>query len=170
MADVTVAESNIHGLGAFALRDFAAGETVLLIDDSRVVDAQHPLRPEEGELSHHCDYLAHGRIVLMSVPERHINSSCDPNTFVRTAAGSRQVVARRAITAGAEITYDYIINCHGGEVWQCCCGSVQCRGRIVSSFFELPLERQVQYLSLLDEWFIREHWEQVSELRRRADI
>ncbi len=44
MADLYVAESGIHGAGVFAAREFAAGETVLVLDDSRVVDEGHPLR------------------------------------------------------------------------------------------------------------------------------
>ena len=37
MADVTVKASEIHGTGVFAARDFAEGEIILEIDDSRVV-------------------------------------------------------------------------------------------------------------------------------------
>jgi SET domain-containing protein len=146
MADVIVAPSDIHGLGVFARRDFQAGETVLLIDDSRSVDAEHPLRPEAGELEVHCDYLAQGRVVLMREPERRINSSCDPNTFVKTIGGVRHVLARRPIPAGAEITYDYIINSHGADISDCRCGSARCRGKIVSSYFDLPTSLQAEYL------------------------
>jgi SET domain-containing protein len=170
MSDMVVAESKIHGIGVFAARDFAPGETVLTLDDSRTVDEEHPLHPESGEYPYHCDYLAGGRVVLMPSPERHINSSCDPNTFVRTEDSVRRVVARRAIPAGAEITYDYLINCHGGEVWECRCGSLRCRRVMVSSFFELPEGLQVEYLPLLDKWFVAEHEPAVEELRRRAGV
>jgi SET domain-containing protein len=165
MTDVMVAESKIHGLGIFTTRDFTAGEIILPIDDSRVVDDAHPLRTDSGEQSYHCDYLAGGKIVLMSSPERHINSCCDPNTYVKTINGIRHVTARRAISSGEEITYDYIIDCHGGVVWQCSCGRSRCRGTIVSSFFELPVELQLEYLPLLNEWFIDEHRERVEALR-----
>lgn len=168
MADVIVAESGIHGLGVFATRDFAEGEIVLPIDDSRVVDDEHPLRPELGEYSYHCDYLAGGRTVLMRSPERHINSCCDPNAYVKTIDGVRYVVARRPIRSGEEITCDYIIDCHGGLVWRCGCGSPRCRGTIVSSFFELPVALQLEYLPLLNEWFVEEHRGKVEALRRRA--
>ena len=168
MTDVIVTESTIHGLGVFATRNFAQGEIILPIDDSRVVDDEHPLRPELGEHSYHCDYLAGGKTVLMRSPERHINSCCDPNTFVKTIDGIRYVVARRSIQAGEEITYDYIIDCHGGIVWQCSCGSTRCRGTIVSSFFELPVELQLEYLPLLNEWFIDEHRSKVDALRKLA--
>jgi hypothetical protein len=46
VADVIVAESEIHGRGGFAALDFAAGETVLIIDDSRVKCAIYIWRRE----------------------------------------------------------------------------------------------------------------------------
>jgi len=91
---VRVGPSGIHGLGVFTTRGIDAGATVLVIDDSRIVDAAHPLRAELGEHPYHCDYLAEGRVVLMASPERHINSSCDPNTFVARRRPSRRRTAR----------------------------------------------------------------------------
>ena len=166
---VFVKASKIHGIGVFAGLDIAAGDVVLVIDDSRLVDDDHPLKPELGEYEHHCDYLAGGLVVLMKSPERHINSSCDPNTYVKTIDGRRHVLALRKIEAGEEITYDYMINCHGGDVWQCNCGSRRCRGEIVSSYFELPLDLQIAYLPLLDDWFVEEHVVKVDLLRKMVD-
>ena len=168
MTDVHVVESKIHGLGVFAARDFAEGETVIVMDDSRVVDDAHPLRPALGEFDYHCDYLEGGRVILQGYPERHINSSCDPNAYAKRSGGVSHMIARRAIRAGEEITGDYIIDCDGGLVWQCDCGSTRCRGEIVSSFFELPLELQLEYLPLLNEWFVAEHRAKVEALRKRA--
>jgi hypothetical protein len=168
MADVIVRDSPIHGTGVFATRDFAAGEIILPIDDSRVVDDEHPLRPDCGEHQDHCDYLAGDLVVLMRAPEVFINSSCDPNTSVKTIDGTRFVIARRSLRAGEELTYDYIINFHGGIVWDCACGSPRCRGFVAASFFDLPLAVQLDYLPLLDEWFIAEHRSKVKALRRRA--
>jgi hypothetical protein len=165
MSDVVVRNSPVEGLGVFAARDFQPGEVVLPIDDSRIVDPDHPLDPERGEFARHCDYLAAGLVVLMQLPERHINSSCDPNTYVKTRDDRRTVIARRSIKAGGEITYDYIINCHGGDVWECHCGSPRCRKIMVSSFFELPLALQREYLPLLDDWFVQEHQEKVEALK-----
>jgi hypothetical protein len=167
MPDVYVAESKIHGLGVFAARAFEEGETVLLMDDSRVVDEGHLLRPEAGEYAHHCDYLAGGKVILQGWPERHINSSCDPNAYARRAGGESLVIARRAIAAGEEITTDYIIDCDGGIVWRCRCGSARCRVIIVSSFFELPAPLQAEYLPLLNEWFVAEHRGRVAALREK---
>lgn len=167
-ADVFISESKINGFGVFAARDFEAGEIILVIDDSRIVDEEHPLRPESGEYECHCDYLAGGKVVYLPSPERYINSSCDPNVFVKTINEVRHLVALKAIKTNEELTYDYIIDCHGGIVWQCNCGSENCRQTIVSSFFELPIEKQIEYLPLLNPWFIEEHQEKVEKLQKYA--
>lgn len=164
MSPPLVRGSPIHGLGVFAQRDYAAGELILWIDDSRIVDDDHPLGP--GESAEHRDYLAGGTVVLMQVPERHINSSCDPSSCVQTVRDKRCVVARRAIGSGDEITCDYIIDCHGGEIWQCRCGSPRCRGTIVASFFDLPPEWQREYLPLLNPWFVKEHDARIQQLKQ----
>ncbi|MEW5975466.1 MAG: SET domain-containing protein-lysine N-methyltransferase [Acidobacteriota bacterium] len=165
--DVRIQLSSIQGLGVFAAKEFEVGQTVLLVDDSRVVDADHPLNPERGEHPHHCDYLAGGRVVLMRPPERYINSSCDPNTFVKSRQGIRHLIALRPIAVGEEITCEYVLNCHGGEEWECRCQSPHCRGRIPSSFFDLPREKQIKLLPLLDDWFVEEHREKIEALQRK---
>jgi len=169
MTDVIVKKSDIHGLGVFASRGFEPGETILVIDDTRVVDTKNPLRSELGEFDYHCDYLANGKVVLMQDPERHINSSCSPNVYVKTIAGARHILALNAIEQGEELIYDYIINCHGGAVWECNCGSTDCRRIIISSYFERPLKLQIEYFPLLDVWFIEEHKDKVEILRSLAD-
>jgi hypothetical protein len=163
-ADVDVRPSPIAELGVFATRAFERGETVLVIDDSRIVDDEHPLRSECGEYDRHQDYLARGRVVLMAVPERYINSSCDPNTYVVTRRDVRHVVALRSIALGEEITYDYLLNCDGGAEWQCRCGAAGCRGNIPASFFDLPPTEQHRLRPLLDEWFVEEHADRVASL------
>ena len=162
MADVDVRPSPIAESGVFAARAFERGETVLVIDDSRIVDDAHPLRPERGEFDRHQDYVARGRVVLMAEPERYINSSCDPNTYVVTRGDTRHVVALRSVARGEEITYDYLLNCDGGAEWQCRCGAARCRGAIPASFFDLPLEEQRRLRPLLDEWFVAEHANRLS--------
>jgi SET domain-containing protein len=160
---VVVAASSINGLGVFAQRPFASGEVILCIDDSRLVDDEHPISPED---QCYCDYLEEGRTVLMQSPERHINHSCDPNTFVRTEDGIRLVVALRRIAAGDENTYDYCINGYGDTLWECHCKASRCRRTIHSDFFHLPLELQREYLPLLDEWFRKERTEDIERLQK----
>lgn len=146
--------------------NFKSGDYVLQIDDSRIVNDDNPLKPERGEHVYHCDYLAGGKVILMQSPERHINHSCDPNTYVKTIAGYRQLIALCDITIDEEITYDYCINCHDGEVWSCNCGCNICRKTIVSGYFALPSELQIKYLDLLDDWFITEHSEKIALIKK----
>lgn len=164
MAKVTVKESSINGIGAFALENISTGELVLAIDDSRIVTPELPLIESKGELEYHCDYLAGGKVVLMQLPERHINHSCDPNTFVKTLLEVRYVFALRPIAAGEEVTYDYCINGFGDTLWKCNCGSIRCRRNIHSDFFHLPHDLQVEYLPLLDSWCVEEYREKVQKL------
>ncbi len=164
MVKVTVNESSINGKGVFASENIAKGELILAIDDSRVVTPELPLIESKGEFEYHCDYLAGGKVVLMLFPERHINHSCDPNTFVKTLLGIRYVFALQPIAAGDEVTYDYCINGFGDTLWQCNCGSPRCRKNIHSDFFHLPYDLQIEYLPLLDSWYIEEHKEKVQKL------
>ena len=164
MAEVAVKQSPINGLGVFPLNSISRGELVLAIDDSRVVTPAFPLDTSKGELEYHCDYLAGGKVVLMQFPERHINHSCDPNTFVKTILGVRYIFALRPIAAGEEITYDYCINGFGDTLWECHCRSRRCRKTIHSDFFHLPCDLQIEYLPLLDSWYIDEYKGKVTEL------
>jgi hypothetical protein len=166
MSLVHLAASSVHGTGVFAREAIPRGHPVLRIDDSRVVDEAHPL--QEGEHEYHRDWLANGTVVLMMPPERHINHCCDPNTFVRTINGVRWVFALRDIAAGEEITYDYCINSGGDTVWTCTCGSARCRHTIHSDFFHLPMTLQLEYLPLLDEWFMLERRDEVEKLLQVA--
>jgi len=106
-------------------------------------------------------------VTLMQPPERYINHSCDPNTYVKTISGKRVVMARRVIAEGEEITYDYCINSGGDTLWRCRCGASRCRQLIHSDFFRLPIELQREYLALLDDWFRQERSAEVAALEEK---
>ena len=169
MSHVYIAVSPIHGAGVFSSVHFSPGEIILKIDDSRVVTDADPLDPARGEFEHHCDYLANGKVVLMQVPERFINHSCRPTTFIRTISGDRHVVALRVIRPGDEVTFDYCINGDGDTAWDCSCKSPECRKRHLSGFFHLPVDVQARHLALLEDWFIAEHQNEVEMLKRRIE-
>ncbi|NDJ77666.1 MAG: SET domain-containing protein [Chloroflexi bacterium] len=166
MSKVYVNRSRIHGLGVFAAVTLKPGEPVLAIDDSRLVTPTNPLRPGEEEM--HCDYLADCIVVLMQEPERYINHSCDPNSFVRSLHGIRYVLARKTIYIGEEITYDYSMNSCSDFVWHCDCGSARCRFTITADFFQLSYLQQLEYLPLLETWFIEENKLEIDRLLTRA--
>ncbi len=64
---------------------------------------------------------------------RLINHSCDPNCEVQIIKGHIWILAKRAIAAGEELTYDYGFNMDSWEDHVCRCGSANCLGYIVSA-------------------------------------
>lgn len=168
--DVEARPSSIEGTGLFALRDFEAGETILVRSEREVTYAA-PLRLELGEQPAHCDYLDGGRTVHLGAPERHLNHSCEANAYIRELPdGGHEIAARRAIAAGEEVTNDYSMNSSGAGAWPCRCGSPQCRGEIEVDFFALPLEIQRQALPLLMDWFEQEHPGEIAAVRGRLAL
>ena len=65
MNKVVVKESTLHGQSMFSTVHIRRGEVIHRIDDTRVVDEKHPLRPELGENPIHRDWLPDGTTVLM---------------------------------------------------------------------------------------------------------
>ncbi len=167
MSTAEARTSGIEGLGLFASRAFAAGETIRRIAVLREVTPDAPLRPELGERADHCDY-PDGRVVLVAEPDRRVNHSCDPNAWVRYVGLRGEFVARRAIAAGEEITIDYAINLTGGSSWPCRCGAARCRGVVTGDFFALPLDIQREYRPLLAPWFVARHAERLAGLEART--
>ena len=162
---VCVAPSRIHGEGTFAAVDIGAGERIFAVDDSNVVPEGVDLEEIEREHRHHCDDIAGGKKVILGEPDGCINHCCDPNLVRKTEAGVRYEISLRDISAGEELTHDYCINGGGDTVWECNCGSARCRGTIHSDFFHLPPALQLEYLPLLDDWFVEENRERVEALR-----
>ncbi|HEY4474040.1 MAG TPA: SET domain-containing protein-lysine N-methyltransferase [Candidatus Paceibacterota bacterium] len=160
--EVLVEESPIGGRGVFARKDFEVGETILTIDDTHAINDASLVPPEEKD---HLDYLANGKIVLMQSPEVYINHSCDPNSYVKTIEEKRHILAMKDIKSGEEIVYDYAIN--GDYSWgaECRCGSKRCRKIVNPNFWELPVERQREYLPYLDDWFVEKYKNKVEALK-----
>lgn len=164
--NVTVKNSTIHGKGVYANRDFSKGGVVLEIDDSNVVKDHSKLTKKQWEFD--CDFLASGKVILMKPPEKFINHSCDPNTYVKTIDQIRKVIAIKTIKKGEEITYDCSINGDNNGTFVCHCGASRCRGIYQGSFFKLPWSFQKEYLPYLEDWFIKEHKKEVDELFEKA--
>ncbi|OGM11417.1 hypothetical protein A2Z22_00870 [Candidatus Woesebacteria bacterium RBG_16_34_12] len=163
MNNVKVKTSKIQGKGVYATKGFKTGDIVLEIDDSRVVDDESQL--SEYQKGFEADWLASGKIVLMQSPEKFINHSCNSSTYVKTINGIRKVIAMRSIKKGEEITYDYSINGYNDGTFNCNCGSLNCRGVYQGNFFKLPRDLQIRYLPYLEDWFIKEHQEDVEKLK-----
>ena len=137
-------KSPISGTGIFARIHIPKGHPILQIDDSRLVTDESPLRKSEGEYEYHCDYLPNGKVVLMQAPERYINHSCNPNSYVKTIKGNHFVFAISDIAAGEELTIEYCLNNDDETTyWYCYCGSPRCRKHYHSYF--LPCRKRFNW-------------------------
>ena len=163
MKNVAVKKSRISGKGVFSSKNFREGEAILEIDDSHVVTDTSKLTKEQHKFE--LDYLADGKIVIMQAPERHINHSCDPNSYVKTVNGIRKVFAMRDIQKGEEIVGDYSINGHNEGTFKCHCGSENCRLVYQGNFFKLPKTLQKKYMPYLDDWFVKQFKDEIGRLR-----
>lgn len=162
MGNVTVKASTIQGKGVYATKHLNKNDVVLEIDDSHIVTDLSKLTKEQNEYD--CDYLANGKVILMQEPEKYINHSCDPSTYVKTIGTSRKVIAMHDISSGDEITYDYSMNGDNDGTFVCHCGATNCRGVYQGDFFKLPIGTQKKYLPYLEDWFIKEHSEEIEKL------
>jgi SET domain-containing protein len=161
---LAIAASPIQGLGVFAVDAIRRGAVILRVDDSRVIDGEHPLRPEDGEFAIHRDFLPDGTVALMCSPERHINHSCEPNSYIYSANRKRFLLAMREIGAGEEIFMDYALNAADGDEWECRCNVPTCRGFHKCDFFTLAPQLQRDYLPFLDPWFAEVHAARIQRL------
>ncbi len=166
-SNVEVKLSPIQGLGVFALRSFCAEDIIRRVNVVREVTEEHPLRPERGEYFEHCAY-PEDKVVLYGFPDRHFNHSCDPNAYEAYVGGDPTIRAIRTIRIGEEITVDYNINSEGGDSWPCHCGAARCRGAILGSYFNLPLDLQVEYLPRLAEWFVVAHGSRIKKITQAS--
>jgi SET domain-containing protein len=174
LADFSIGESKIHGRGVFAKKAFLKGDIVLEIDDSDPVLDRGKLTPEE-EVFIDVFVTVDGkqRTTWMKSPEKFINHSCDPNTYVLTdkRSGVRRTWALKNIRIGDELTWDYAPN-----IWEewigpvpCHCGAENCRRIIRGNYFTLPREVQRRYLPLLDGPFKKRFTREIRSLDLTAE-
>jgi len=157
-----IKKSSVQGRGVFAKNDFNQGQIILEIDDSHVVLDPSKLTRKQNEYD--CDYLACGKVILMQPPEKYINHSCTPNSYIKTVKGTRRVLAMRSIKKGEEITFDYSINGYNDGFFKCSCKSKNCRKYYQGNFFKLPTELQIKYSPYLDDWFVEEHKKEIAKI------
>jgi SET domain-containing protein len=140
---VAVRASPIEGRGLFATEPIPAGEVVLrlggrlvgteeLAELIAVADAD-PQLPYVDTITVHDDE----HLVLPAASPAHFgNHSCNPTTWI---GGPYELVARRDLEAGEELTLDYgTISGAPGFVMACRCGSALCRGEVTSDDWRRP--------------------------------
>jgi len=132
------------GYGMYAATSIAPGERI-----SRGEEQPHPLvtrahaaanwPARERRWLEQYGYPLNDEVLVTwsSDPEQWapINHSCDPNAWIE----GLDLVARRAISAGEEITVEYATFVAGtGASFDCQCGAGDCRGKVTPEDWQLP--------------------------------
>jgi SET domain-containing protein len=99
--NIVVKPSSIEGLGVFAKRSFKKDEVVFRWNPKRLTKQELENLPADQK--RYVNTLSDGTSVLMQVPERYVNSSENPNTFM----SGETDIALRDIAEGEEITSKY---------------------------------------------------------------
>lgn len=142
-----------RGSGSFALGPIAAGDVVAVFG-GRVVD-----RP--SLLTHSSDRQARSiqiddDLYLLSAfdpePGDMVNHSCEPNCGM---GGPSVVVARRDISTGEELCFDYAMcDGHPGLLFVCECRHPTCRREVTGDDWRRP-ELQNRYVGFFSPYLAR---------------
>jgi hypothetical protein len=141
---LSVAPSQIHGLGLFARTTIPAGEVVMVLGGDVLSDAEVRDALARGERYDGIalDDDANLRLQPPDWPGIHGNHSCEPNLWLVPPV---DVAARLDIRPGEEACSDYATYTLASE-WRmsCRCGSSICRGTITGEDWRRP-ELQRRY-------------------------
>jgi hypothetical protein len=141
LTDIIVQPAGNKELGVFVRRAFAPGEFIFRRRHGPPVRNQdlHLLSLEDQ--MHICELDWETSAVLLP-PGCYLNNACDPNAM----RSGVKVFAWQAIRQGEEITIDYRLNSFDDTESICRCGSANCTGKFVNSFFALDEAQQQLYL------------------------
>jgi len=154
-----------RGFGLFAACPLRAGEIVERYEERAhvLVSRRHVERNWQGlcrQWFHHYAWPVTDNLNVMwsDDPEdwRPINHACDPNTWL----DGLDLVARRDIRPGEELTVDYATFCGPTmSAFECHCGSSGCRRVILGTDHLLPLVRK-RYGDHVSD-FVRGTWRNI---------
>ena len=126
---VVVKRASTKGKGVFAVEPIKKGEVVLKWDMSHKLK-QDDLKHLSQYDKDHLNYIGKGQYIVMASPEKYVNHSCNPNTYVKNGKD----VALCYIKKGEEITTDYSANSLKSWQMECHCGNKNCRKIIEGRF------------------------------------
>ncbi|MCX5761840.1 MAG: SET domain-containing protein-lysine N-methyltransferase [Gemmatimonadetes bacterium] len=139
-----IRRSVIAGRGAFALRDIKKGERLIEYVGERI---SHPVADDKyddaAKKSHHTFLFSVSSRTVIDASvggndSRFINHSCAPNCEAVIERRRVFIFAKRPITKGDELAYDYGYERDGSEtaadekLYGCRCGTSKCRGTILA--------------------------------------
>lgn len=164
---IQIKNTELKGLGVFANENITANSVITDIRYVREVTKETPLAEHEKHLYEHQIYLPDGRIFIVDEPECFFNHSCSPNAFLYSANEKYFIIAKNNINKDEEITIDYELSAINGDVWECKCGSLDCRGLHKWDFFSLPDQTILEALPFLDPWFAQVHGKEIQLILER---
>lgn len=145
-AGTQLRESAGKGVGVFATLSFRPREVVLV----GVIEAELDYNDAHASQIGWDRFVRHGGLIPA------VNHSCDPNCGIRlNESGAHDLVARRPIAAGQEITYDYAMRNYTIAHFpaRCQCETDRCRGRI-TGWKDLPPDRQAAYRGFIAPYLL----------------
>jgi len=134
------------GDGVFALRHYQVGETILVGTIARRLTTNHS----------HATQVGRSAWVELGGLGPKVNHSCDPNCGIRTnGSGAPDLLARRPVVPGEEITFDYAMRNYSVEHFppRCRCDASNCRVR-VTGWKALPAQRKAEYRDLVSSYLL----------------
>ena len=137
-----VHQSPIHGRGLYARCAIEAGTDIIQYIGEKISKEESSRRALEWEAK--ARKRGSGLVYIFELddewdldgrrgrnPARYINHSCEGNCEAINYEGEIWIVARKAIAAGEELTYDYGYDMEHFLDHPCCCGAENCIGYIV---------------------------------------
>lgn len=152
-----VTQSPISGRGIIAIDDFKAGELVA-VWGGKIYSADEVNRLAEifphfatHTVSVYPGYYLGSENLYEFDDAELFNHSCNANVGVK---GQIILVARRSITSGEELTFDYDTTETLADPFECKCGSQNCRGVINGTAWQNPefIDHNRDFIS----WYILE--------------
>lgn len=142
---VEIRDSSIHGTGAFARRDIAAGTRMIEYVGERIAKEESARRCEAG--NRYIFHLDDGNDLDGDVPwnpARFLNHSCAPNCEAVEDGGRIWIAALRDVCAGEELTFNYGYDLDDYRDYPCRCGAAGCVGYIVAEEFFPTVRRRMR--------------------------
>jgi SET domain-containing protein len=144
-----IATSPIQGNGGFARVDIPRGVRIAEYTGRRITKLESLAKCEENNpyiFALDDEFDLDGDVEAN--PARFFNHSCEANCEAENIGGRIWIIARRAIKAGEEITFNYGYDLESYREYPCRCGAPSCVGYIVAEeFFADLLKKRSQTLS-----------------------
>src|SRR5262249_29728181 len=138
-------QSDIHGLGAFAVQDIPKGQKIIEYTGEKISNAEADRRYDDESMKEHHTFLfiLSNRTCVDAAFDGNESrlkiTDGGPTAETGVDRGRIGISATRKTPAGTEITYDYMYEddpkytAKDYEFYGCRCGTENCRGTIVKT-------------------------------------